>query len=223
MTKTEIEEKLNHIKSNIFKLESLYIENSDLIDFSKRKFTLKIKAITPILDEIETLLTRDTTSNKKQFFEFWKSNDESYLNEVTNKLHMIEDSVNKINMCTKCVCASCINQVCNDCCTGCEDELYTSDCNKAEGFRIQTATNWNMRLTDNKIGEEVRLEIKALIDYFNERKKYVYMKNLYDNEHYLQVYNTNALTHVDDHEIFKQFDSDEEFHKIDQIVSRYIG
>lgn len=224
MTREDIENELRHLKNNIYTLESLYIENNGLVDFEMRKFTTKIKDINPIIEYIEKLLDKDIILNKKSIIQFWKKQDNKCLIEAEDKLNSIKETVQKLDKCSKCVCAKCINQVCKDCCTGCENEIYTINCDKNKKFKVQKAVGWNMTLNDNKINEDVNLEIKALVEFYGDRNKiYAYMKNLSDNEHYLQVYNTYALTHMDDDEIFKQFDSDEEFKEVDEIITKYIG
>lgn len=224
MRRERLEDKIDSIKSDIYTLEEIQIENGDVIDFQERKFPKIIDRIKQTIEEIDDLLLDDTSANNKKILGLFKAkrNDE-FLDRIDNKLAKINEEVIKLNKCKKCECATCINQVCEDSCLSCELSGLITSCNKDEMFRVQRVDDWTMSVFDNNNNQDVVLEIRNLIERLDDNVVYAYIRNRADNSNYLQIYNKDSLRDSEDDEIFIEISSEDEFDEIDRIVNKYIG
>lgn len=164
----------------------LSIDNiSELLDeddYNSRFFIKKVHIIKDYLDKLDDA---DYKADKKDFFDFLKS-DEKYKTEVLNYKSTIINDLKKLELCRKCKCLKCISSCSFKKCLNCLPSYYVHNCNEMDNC-ITKGLN-TITLYSNDEERDVNFEPLGLLEDLKENKYYIYLveNNNRNNQHILE-------------------------------------
>ncbi|WP_061995638.1 hypothetical protein [Clostridium sp. ATCC 25772] len=164
----------------------LSIDNiSELLDeddYNSRFFIKKVHIIKDYLDKLDDA---DYKADKKDFFDFLKS-DEKYKTEVLNYKSTIINDLKKLELCRKCKCLKCISSCSFKKCLNCLPSYYVHNCNEMDNC-ITKGLN-TITLYSNDEERDVNFEPLGLLENLKENKYYIYLveNNNRNNQHILE-------------------------------------
>ncbi|MBU5228312.1 hypothetical protein KQI36_16970 [Clostridium senegalense] len=164
----------------------LSIDNiSELLDEDDYNSRFFIKKVHIIKDYLDRLDDADYKADKKDFFDFLKS-DEKYKTEVLDYKSTIINDLKKLELCRKCKCLKCVSSCSFKKCLNCLPSYYVHNCNKTDNC-ITKGLN-TITLYSNDEERDVNFEPLGLLEELKENKYYIYLveNNNRNNQHILE-------------------------------------
>ncbi|MGL5150247.1 MAG: DUF1292 domain-containing protein [Clostridium sp.] len=188
---------------------SPFIDEKDL---KNRKYYSKfgiMKEYIKLLDDAEL------DSNKKSFFNMFKSDDRiDKLKAYKNQNRAIFKQFEK---CSKCACLNCVAECDFLSCGGCREGSYIKSCDK-EKINVRYHSHFNVDLKNNDTGARNRYKVLATLEDCEIENLYIILQNVANSDDKLVLYYTpgikedtfGEITDVDEFdyvvEVFQQAD-----------------
>ncbi|MGL4772056.1 MAG: DUF1292 domain-containing protein [Clostridium sp.] len=158
---------------------SPFLEERDL---RKRKYYSKFGIMK---DYIKLLDDAELDSNKKSFFNMFKSDDR--IEKLRAFKHQNGSVFKQFEKCAKCACLNCVAECHFQSCSGCRESSYLKTCDK-EKMNVRYHSHFTVDLRNNDTGARNRYKVLATMEDCELDNLYIILQNVADSNDKLVLY-----------------------------------